>query len=153
MSLAQRSMLLAAISVWTAMLLGYMHLRHEVEQIGPRDALVTDHFTGEVRQCDTHGYGDWSCWPADIEPRSWVFAVTPFWPVRRDLGEKLNLSETWADDTPFTETPLYSALINNGIIGFVMLVVGIFVMWPRAENGTSSSGGEGGSDGGGLAGE
>lgn len=43
------------------MLLGYMELRHEVEYIGPRNALVTNHFTREVRNCYTYGSGDWSC--------------------------------------------------------------------------------------------
>ena len=133
-------------------LLGYMELDHEVEYIGPENALVTNHFTGEVQNCNTRGYGDWSCWPAEIEPRSWVLALIPFWPARDDLGQKLHLSETWAPDAPFTETPLYSALISNGVTGLVMLVVGIFIMRIRDnEEGDDSSGGE--SDGGGFSGE
>lgn len=135
-----------------AVLLGYMELRHEVEEIGPRNALVTNHFTGEVRNCDTHGHGDWSCWPADIEPRSWVFALIPFWPARDDLGDTLYLSETWAEDTPFTQTPFFSDLISNGVTGIVMLVVGILIMRIRDEE-EGGDGNGGGSDGGGFSGE
>lgn len=124
-----------------AALLGYMELEHEVEKIGPRNALVTDHFTGEVRECYTYGSGDWSCRAIDIEPRSWVFALIPFWPARDEMGDKLHLSETWADETPFTETPLFSEMISNGVIGIVMLVVGIFIMRIKDEDN-----GGGGSD-------
>jgi len=120
--------LLLLIGVGMAALLGYMELRHEVERVGPRNALVTNHFTGEVRNCYTYGGGDWSCHTIDIEPRSWVFALIPFWPARDDLGAKLHLSETWADETPFTETPLFSDLASNGVIGIVMLIVSIFIM-------------------------
>lgn len=150
--MTQRRILLLLICGWIAALLGYTQLQHEVEQIGPRTALVTNHFTGEVQNCDTYGYSDWSCLPADIAPRSWVFALIPFWPARDDLGDKLYLSETWAEDTPFKETPLYSDLISNGVIGIVMLVMGIFIMRIRDDEEVGDDSG-GGSDGGGFSGE
>jgi len=150
--LNQRSILMLAVCGSMFALLGYMELDHEVEYIGPENALVTNHFTGEVRNCNTRGYGDWSCWPVEIEPRSGVLALIPFWPARENLGEKLHLSETWAEDTPFKETPLYSDLISNGVIGIVMLAMGIFIMRIRDdEEGGDGSGG--GSDGGGFSGE
>lgn len=124
-----------------AALLGYMELRHEVERIGPRNALVTNHFAGEVQNCYTYGSGDWGCHPVDLAPRSWVFALIPFWPARNDLGPTLHLSETWADETPFMETPLFSDMISNGVMGIVMLVAGIFVMCIKEEKDSRDDGG------------
>ena len=123
----QYLLLLSLICAWAA-LLGYMELQFEVEQIGPRTALVTDHFTGEVQECDTYGHGDWGCHAIDIEPRSWVFALIPFWPARDEMGDKLHLSERWADEPSFTRTRFFSDLVSNGVLGIVILVMGIFVM-------------------------
>lgn len=150
--MTQRCILLLAVFGFMAALLGYMELDHEVECIGPENALVTNHFTGEVQNYDTYGYGDWSCRSAEIEPRSWVFALIPFWHARDDLDDKLHLSKAWAENTPFKETPLYSDLISNGVMGLVMLVAGIFIMRIRDDEERGDDSG-GGSDGGGLNGQ
>jgi len=141
--LKQRHILLVVIYGWMVALLGYMELQNEVERIGPRNALVTDHFTGEVRNCYTYSGGDWACHPVDIDPRSWVFALIPFWPARDDIGQKLHLSRTWADDTPFTQTAFCSDLIPNRLIGIVMLVVGIFIIRTKDDAETDNTDGGG----------
>lgn len=137
-------MLLLLICSGMAALLSYMELRHEVEHIGPRHALVTNHFTGEVRNCYTYGSGDWGCHPVDIAPRSWVFALIPFWPARDNPGATLHPSETWPDDTPFTESPLFSDMISNGVMGIVILLVGIYVVWVTKYDEDDNTGGSGG---------
>lgn len=126
--MSQRHMLLLLVCGGMAALLGFMELQDEVERIGPKNALVTNHFTGEVQLCDTHGYGDWGCSEIDIEPRSWVLALIPFWPARDDLGARLYLSETWTDESLFAKSQFSSDLISNGMTGGIMLVVGFFIM-------------------------
>jgi|SRR5690606_14443328 len=126
--MSQRYVLLLAIYGWSAALLGFMELQHEVERIGPRNALVTNHFSGDVRLCNTHGRGDWGCNKIEIEPRSWVLALIPFWPARDDLGAQLHLSETWANESPFAKSRLSSDLMANGIVAGIMLVIGFFIM-------------------------
>jgi len=114
-------------------LFGYMELQHEVERIAPQTALVTNHFTGEVRQCHVYRSGDMSCHAVDIEPRSWVFALIPFWPARQ--------FEASTDDMSFTETQLFNDMVTNGIFALIMLVVGIVVMWvANGEEGGSADG-------------
>lgn len=129
--MTQRSIMLLLACGWMAALFGYMELDHEVEQIDHKNALVTNHFTGEVRLCDTSGYGDWGCREIDMEPRSWVLALIPFWPARDDLGDRLHLSEASTDEGPFAKAQFSSDLISNGIIGGIMLIVGLFIMLIR----------------------
>jgi len=140
-----RYVLLLLIYGWTVALLGYMELQSEVERIGPETVLLTNHFAGDVQECNTAGYGDWRCRPVNIEPRHWIFALIPFWPARGDLAEKLYLSKTWPDEIPFSETPLFSDLIANGAIGIVLLVIGVFIMRIKEDGGSGNA--DGSSDG------
>jgi len=145
-----RYLALTMVFAWMAALLGYMELQHEVEHVAPRTALVTDHFTGEVRQCRTYPNSDWSCHAVEIEPRSWVFALIPFWPARDDLGEVLSLPGPSGEPASFTENQLFSDLVSNGIMALVMLVVGLIIM--RARDDGEGGSADGGSDGGGAGG-
>ena len=129
-------------------LTGYMELQHEVERVAPSTALVTNHFTGEVRSCRTYRSGDMSCHAVDVEPRSWVLALIPFWPAREDLGGRAHLAERWADDTPFTQTQFFSDLMANGPIWIVMLGLGVLIM--RIKDEPDGGGADGGCDGGGA---
>src|SRR5690606_40096024 len=85
----------------TFALMGYMELRHEVERITSETALVTNHLTGEVRQCNTRGNGNWNCRAVAMQARHWIFALIPFWPARDHLVNDLHVHPAPADEAAF----------------------------------------------------
>ena len=145
----QRLILLFLVLSWTMALLGFMELRHEVERIDPETALITNHFTGEVRRCLTYRNMDWSCRPSDIESRSFVFALIPFWPARTMPGSGAS-AKAPAEGTRSRRSQLSSDLVSNGAIGPILLVVSIFILYRRdeGEGGNADGGSEAGGDGG-----
>lgn len=147
----QRYLLLFLVFGWMAGLLGFMQLNHEFERIGPEAMLVTNHFTGEVKRCRVYRSGDMSCHDVDIEPRSWIFALIPFWPGREELDEDRQ-RKTAARETPFTETPLFKDILFHGFFAALMLGLAVYILRIGKEDGNADGGG-GGGDGGGCAGE
>lgn len=130
-------------------LFGYMELRHEVERITSETALVTNHFTGEVRQCNTAGTGDWGCRPVEIEPRHLIFALIPFWPARDEPGEDLYVPNVPADETAFLTPQISGDMGTYTAFIIVMIGFGFILREKNWTGGTAGSGGDGGSDGGG----
>lgn len=137
-------------------LLGYIELRHEVEQITSETAVVTNHFAGEVQECNTAGNGDWVCRQVDVEPRHWVFALIPFWPTRDSLGEAGYVREVPADETAFLTPQISGDLGTYTAFVLVMFAFGFILREKNWSSGTSERGSDGGSDedgGGGDGGE
>jgi hypothetical protein len=146
----QRYVLLLLVFGWAAALLAFMELEHEVERLSPEVALVTNHFTGTVRRCNTYRNADWGCRPVDLEPRSWIFALIPLWPARQEFGGRLHIPEGSGDRAAFANAQFRSDIVHLCIVGAVMLVVGFFIM--RIKDGDEGGAPNGGGDDGGDAG-
>lgn len=145
-----RVTLLVFFLMGTFALLSYMELRHEVERITSETALVTNHLTGEVRQCNTRGNGDWSCRPVDMQARHWIFALIPFWPARDHLVNDLHVHTVPADEASFLSPQIVGDMGTYAAFAIVMLVLGFILREKNWRRDASGGGDGGGSDGGGA---
>lgn len=142
-SRVQRFILTFVVLSFNLALLGYMELRFEVEHIDPDTALVTNHFTGEVRRCRTYRNADWSCTPTDLKPRPFVFALVPFWPARTLPGNDARAGDR-EDARQFRRSRLAQDLVYDGAIVLILLLLSIYLLRPEKAH----EGGAGGRDGG-----
>ena len=147
-----RVTLLVFFLMGTFALLGYMELRHEVERITSETALVTNHLTGEVRQCNTRGNGNWNCRAVAMQARHWIFALIPFWPARDHLVNDLHVHPAPADEAAFLSPQIVGDMGTYVAFAIVMFVMG-FILREKNWRRDASEGGDGGnSDGSGDGG-